>query len=142
MLTGSYNVKLNSGGWIRFPRKLRCEILTDWLIDGFDLIGYKDGDMALFTLAKPVEGSTYPDVIEVIAGSGDCEIQPSKTEAERMIRHGFDKDNPPPVKLRIPIGIRRRHLLKPGEELVIIGVDSYIEVWRASDLVKDFQMDE
>ena len=137
MLAGSYNVKLNSGGWIRFPRGLRYKALTNWWINSFDLIRYKNRDMSLFTLVKPVEGNPYPDSIEIITSSEKCELQPVKVEAEKMIRQGFNKYNPPPVKLRIPIDIRKRFHLKPGEELVIIGVNSYIEVWRASDLEKE-----
>ena len=137
MLFGIYNIKLNSGGWIRFPRNLRYYTLTKWITNHFVLGRIKDADEGLFWLfLEPIE--LLPELVEILADSDNCDIQPNKAEAMEMIRNGINKANPPSFKLRIPIELRKEYRLKPGEELIVIGVGNHIEVWRLSDFERYF----
>ena len=142
MITGTYFIKLNSGGWIRFPRNWRYDILTGWLPNHFGLGRYKTEDEGLFRLFPWQEEYSQKydlhEVFDYLIDSDNLEIRPNKEEAIELISRGFNTKNPPPVRLRIPIEIRRAYHLKPGEELVVLGLQDSIEVWRKVDYEKCF----
>jgi len=125
MYTGSYFVTLNSGGWIRFPRQLRYFMYLNNAIGHLNIVAVKD-DPALFWL-----------VSDVIAIPKDGDLLVSSCECEFAVKGKFDKMKNGEIKLRIPIELRKSYDLSKGAQIVLLGCEDRVEVWREEEFNLD-----
>ncbi len=116
MFSGEFEHRLDEKGRFIIPSKYR-----DVLVDGLYITRGLDGCLFVYTLDQ------WHEIAEKLRG-----LSLTSADARKFKRQMFSGTETKPDRqgrVLLPPYLRKHAAVEPGDEIIIVGVDSWLEIW-------------